>query len=101
MFEVRTLWGRILLQVVVTLLVLPFLFPLVAMVQGSLAGFVARQAWLLKPRRVVLSHHDDWLPGFSVHTEIEPIAEELDRWLPGAELARLGYLDGYTVFAGL
>ena len=38
MFEVRTLWGRILLQVVVTLLVLPFLFPLVAMVQGSLAG---------------------------------------------------------------
>ncbi|HZA73632.1 MAG TPA: hypothetical protein VE476_12070, partial [Propionibacteriaceae bacterium] len=38
MFEVRTRWGRILLQVVVTLLVLPFLFPLVAMVQGSLAG---------------------------------------------------------------
>src|SRR5215212_132087 len=38
MFEVRTRWGRILLQVVVTLLVLPFLFPLIAMVQGSLAG---------------------------------------------------------------
>ena len=38
MFEIRTRWGRILLQVVVTLLVLPFLFPLVAMVQGSLAG---------------------------------------------------------------
>jgi len=38
MFEVRTLWGRLLLQVVVTLLVLPFLFPLVAMVQGSFAG---------------------------------------------------------------
>ena len=38
MFEVRTRWGRILLQVIVTLLVLPFLFPLVAMVQGSLAG---------------------------------------------------------------
>jgi raffinose/stachyose/melibiose transport system permease protein len=32
MFEVRTRWGRILLQVVVTLLVLPFLFPLIAMV---------------------------------------------------------------------
>jgi raffinose/stachyose/melibiose transport system permease protein len=38
MFEVRSLRGRILLQIVVTLLVLPFLFPLVAMVQGSLAG---------------------------------------------------------------
>jgi raffinose/stachyose/melibiose transport system permease protein len=38
MFEVRSLRGRILLQIVITLLVLPFLFPLIAMVQGSLAG---------------------------------------------------------------
>jgi raffinose/stachyose/melibiose transport system permease protein len=38
MFEVRTLRGRILLQIAVTLLVLPFLFPLITMVQGSLAG---------------------------------------------------------------
>ena len=38
MFEVRSRGGRLLLQLVVTLLVLPFLFPLLAMVQGSLAG---------------------------------------------------------------
>jgi raffinose/stachyose/melibiose transport system permease protein len=38
MFEVRTRWGRIILQVVVTLLVIPYLFPLIVMVQGSLAG---------------------------------------------------------------
>jgi raffinose/stachyose/melibiose transport system permease protein len=38
MFEVRTRWGKVLLQVVVTLLVIPYLFPLVVMVQGSLAG---------------------------------------------------------------
>lgn len=38
MFEVRSLPGRVVLQVVVTLMVLPFLFPLVVMVQGSLAG---------------------------------------------------------------
>jgi raffinose/stachyose/melibiose transport system permease protein len=38
MFEVRTLPGKILLQALVTLLILPFLFPLIAMVQGSLAG---------------------------------------------------------------
>ena len=38
MFEVRSLRGRILLQMLITLMVLPFLFPLVAMVQGSLAG---------------------------------------------------------------
>src|SRR3954453_23053437 len=38
MFEVRSRGGQLLLQLVATLLVLPFLFPLVAMVQGSLAG---------------------------------------------------------------
>ena len=39
-------------------------------VQGSLAEFVARQAWLVKAPKVVLSHHDDWLPGFSVATDV-------------------------------
>lgn len=38
MFEVRSCWGKGLLQVLATLLVLPYLFPLVAMVQGSFAG---------------------------------------------------------------
>ena len=32
-------------------------------IQGSLASFVAGQATLLQPRRVVYCHHDDWLPG--------------------------------------
>jgi L-ascorbate metabolism protein UlaG (beta-lactamase superfamily) len=70
-------------------------------VQGSLAQFVARQAWLVRPRRVVLSHHDDWLPGLSVATDVEPIADELQRWLPGVDLARLDYLDGFELFGGL
>jgi L-ascorbate metabolism protein UlaG (beta-lactamase superfamily) len=34
-------------------------------IQGSLAGFVAGQAALLRPRRVVYCHHDDWMPGFT------------------------------------
>lgn len=38
MFEVRTWWSKALLQLVATLLVLPYLFPLIAMVQGSFAG---------------------------------------------------------------
>jgi hypothetical protein len=67
-------------------------------IQGSLAQFVARQAWLLRPRRVILSHHDDWLPGFSVATDTAPIREELARWLPAVDLVELGYLDGHTLF---
>src|SRR5206468_2587592 len=31
-------------------------------VQGSLAGFVADEASLLGAKRVLLGHHDDWLP---------------------------------------
>lgn len=38
LFEVRSRWSKVVLQVVATLLVLPFLFPLIVMVQGSLAG---------------------------------------------------------------
>ncbi len=67
-------------------------------IQGSLAEFVARQAWLLRPRRVILAHHDDWLPGFSVATDVAPIRHQLARWVPAAELVELGYLDATPVF---
>jgi raffinose/stachyose/melibiose transport system permease protein len=38
MFEARTRYGKVGLQVILTLMVLPYLFPLVAMVQGSFSG---------------------------------------------------------------
>jgi raffinose/stachyose/melibiose transport system permease protein len=38
MFEIRTRLGRIILQIVATILIIPFLFPLVVMVKGALAG---------------------------------------------------------------
>ncbi len=41
MFETRRLSSKIILQVVLTIMVLPFLFPLIAMVQESLSG----QGW--------------------------------------------------------
>ncbi len=66
-------------------------------IQGSLAEFVAREVALLGPRRVVLSHHDDWLPGFSVATDTAPIAAELARAAPGTELVELGYVDGTAI----
>jgi L-ascorbate metabolism protein UlaG (beta-lactamase superfamily) len=70
-------------------------------VQGSLAGFVARQADLLRPERVVLSHHDDWLPGFSNAIDTKPIRDEMARQCPGAELVEMSYLEGYRLFEGL
>ena len=66
-------------------------------IQGSLAQFVARQADLLRPRRLVLCHHDNWLPGFSIETDVKPIREELARVAPHVELLELGYLDGTEI----
>jgi hypothetical protein len=70
-------------------------------VQGSLAGFVADQAGLLRPRRVVLSHHDDWLPGFSIATDTAPIRDALGRRLPRADLLEMGYLADVPIFERL
>jgi L-ascorbate metabolism protein UlaG (beta-lactamase superfamily) len=66
-------------------------------IQGSLAQFVAREVGLLQPRRVVLSHHDNWLPGFSVDTDVRPIRDELARAAPSTELIGLGYIDGTRI----
>jgi len=66
-------------------------------IQGSLAQFVTRQAELLGVRRVILCHHDNWLPGFSIDTDISPIREELARGVPTAELLELEYLDATPI----
>jgi L-ascorbate metabolism protein UlaG (beta-lactamase superfamily) len=70
-------------------------------IQGTLAQFVAQQTDLLRPRRVILDHHDNWLPGFSVPTRIAPIREAMACSVPRTELVELGYLSGYPLFAGL
>jgi L-ascorbate metabolism protein UlaG (beta-lactamase superfamily) len=67
-------------------------------IQGSLAQFVARQADLLRPKRVILSHHDNWLPGFSGEVNITSIRTELTRWAPRTELIEMGYLSAFPVF---
>ena len=68
-------------------------------IQGSLAQFVARQTDLIRPRRVILSHHDNWLPGFSGAVDVAPIRSELARWAPRTELLEMGYLQAYPIFA--
>lgn len=66
-------------------------------VQGSLAQFVADQVALLEPKKVILCHHDDWLPGFSIDTDVGPIESAIGTAYPPAELVQLGYADGTRV----
>ena len=67
-------------------------------IQGSLAAYVADHVARLQPRQVVLCHHDDWLPGFSVATDIEPIRSTIAALVRGAVLLDLGYVDGTAIF---
>lgn len=62
-------------------------------VQGSLAGFVAQQANALGASEIILGHHDNWLPGFSIPTDVEPIRAAIAVDAPDASLLDLAYLD--------
>jgi L-ascorbate metabolism protein UlaG (beta-lactamase superfamily) len=70
-------------------------------VQGSLAGFVADEARTLGARRVVLCHHDNWLPGFSSAPDLGPIRAAFGDRVPGVELLEPGYLAATPIFRDL
>ena len=67
-------------------------------VQGSLAGFLAAEVAMLRPDRVVLGHHDDWLPPFTSEPDVEPIRARVADVAPGAQLIDTGYLEGRRLF---
>jgi len=69
-------------------------------IQGSLAEFVGRQAATLGASQIVLGHHDNWLPGFSIPTDVEPIRTAIATHAPNATLLDLDYLDATPIFAG-
>lgn len=60
-------------------------------VQGSLLQFLIDEVTVMQPRRVMLCHHDDWLPGFSVPTDMTEIRAAFAN-LP-AELVEADYLE--------
>jgi L-ascorbate metabolism protein UlaG (beta-lactamase superfamily) len=69
-------------------------------IQGSLAEFVGQQVAAVRPRRLFLSHHDDWLPGFSVPTDMAPLRAAIAQASPTTELLEPGYLAATDVFGG-
>jgi len=65
--------------------------------QGSLAEFVGREVSAIDPSAVILCHHDNWLPGFSIETDMTPLRDEIRRVAPSTQLLELGYLSGTSV----
>lgn len=66
-------------------------------VQGTLAGFLASEVELLRPKSVVLCHHDDWMPPLTKPIDVAPIRRELAARTPAATLIEMGYLEGRRV----
>jgi L-ascorbate metabolism protein UlaG (beta-lactamase superfamily) len=67
-------------------------------VQGSLASFIAAEVEMLRPRKVALCHHDNWMPPLTTATNVEPIKHELARRAPTVQLVEMPYLSDYRIF---
>jgi L-ascorbate metabolism protein UlaG (beta-lactamase superfamily) len=67
-------------------------------VQGSLASFVAREVEILRPRKLALCHHDNWMPPLTASTDTGPIKHELARAAPSVEFIEMPYLADYRIF---
>jgi L-ascorbate metabolism protein UlaG (beta-lactamase superfamily) len=70
-------------------------------VQGSLAEFVASEVAQLNPRRLILGHHDDWLPGVSTAVDTGPIRAQVAQVAPEVDFVEMAYCAGLDVFGSL
>lgn len=66
-------------------------------VQGSLAGFLATEVELLRPKAVTLCHHDDWMPPLTKPVDVAPIRAEVARRAPGVAFVERGYLEPHRL----
>lgn len=63
--------------------------------EGTLAQFIAQEASMLQARKVVVGHHDDWMPPVTKPMpDIAPLRAELARRARVATLVEMGYLEG-------
>ncbi|MBH40914.1 MAG: hypothetical protein CL790_06760 [Chloroflexi bacterium] len=71
-------------------------------IQGSLAQYVARVTDLLRPSRLTLGHHDNWMPpltrDLTSEDALSAVRSEISKVSPSSELVQLPYLSGFTVF---
>ncbi len=67
-------------------------------IQGTLAQFMAREADLLRPRRIVPCHHDNWMPPTTrPSTDMNLIRRELARQTPYVDLVEMEYMESYPI----
>jgi L-ascorbate metabolism protein UlaG (beta-lactamase superfamily) len=69
--------------------------------QGSIAEFIALEVSALRPKTVILGHHDNWMgvPSFEP-LDLAPIKKEIARAYPDAVILEPGYLECTAIREG-
>jgi len=71
-------------------------------IQGSLAQYVGRMAGLMKPKKLFLGHHDDWMPpttsDMTTEEALTPVFDEVGRVHPPTQVINVHYLEGTSLF---
>lgn len=71
--------------------------------QGSLSQFVGRMGDLLRPKQMILGHHDNWMPPMTQDMtspeSLEPVHEEMRLVAPRTELLEIGFSEGRTILS--
>jgi len=71
-------------------------------IQGSLSDYIGIMTSMLKPKSVILGHHDDWMPpttkDHSTHDSLGPVRDRISLVRPGTELLTPQYLDNTKLF---
>ena len=63
-------------------------------IQGSMAQFLAMEAKLVGARKVILGHHDNWMPPVTrAEFDMAPVKAQLAAEAPGATLLDASYLE--------
>ena len=66
-------------------------------IQGSLSDYIGVMTGMLKPRQLILGHHDDWMPpqtrDNTTNHALLPVRERIERTRPGIQLIQPSYLD--------
>jgi L-ascorbate metabolism protein UlaG (beta-lactamase superfamily) len=67
--------------------------------QGSLAEFIASEVEMIRPHKVTLCHHDNWMPPLTAAVDVGPIRHEVARRASSVEFIEMPYLADYPILA--
>ena len=56
-----------------------------------------QQVDLVRPKSVIFGHHDDWMPGFSIPVNTQPIIAEIEKLPFDVVVIEPGYLEGTAI----